>query len=702
LTPVLLAPLALALTVLVVGPVIAHLTRRRPTRRIPYGAMMLLERVIKVQKRRRRLFDPWVLLLRILAVLAVVMAVTRPELQYPGVLPDDAETGPVVVLIDDSLSMDMVRSPSGPTDVTLFTTAREQAVSFIRSLPDGVRVAAVSMAGTARPLVPELTADRGLVAAEIAELSQGHGDTQLAGALSLARRMLDGKGGRVVVFSDEAGSVAVPAAREELGLLSRQNVSLEPRPVRAAEVGNLFVTSAVYGDGLEGGSVRVEVSNVGPRTVEVPLVVRLPDGTEITAFVEVPASGSATETVTVPEVTDGGVAVVELEDPWLDADTRFAFHLPRGGAGRVLVVDGDPGPTPTASEVYFLERALAPWGAGGGIGGGVLPDVTAAGHLPELSPETHRVVFLANVSDPSPFAAELLSFVRQGGGLVISLGDNTTAERFNSSLGGLLPVPLRKPRSLVAVGQTGIPTELPDVAHPLFEPFARGGRAAFVGVEWTQLFTLEPFESSETRATLLRTASGIPLMVEGQVGRGRVLLFTGTVDLDWGNFPLQSSFMPFIQRLVSYLGGATGGDGLRVSGEVGKSISVDLLDTSAPIEVHGPEGTIAASITGSGVVFEPEVAGAYRVEIPGAPPLAHVAVNTAAVESDVRPGPELIALAAEVDPERYQRRDRLTKHFLALAGIFALLSALLAWRVERRRRREGATPEEGEEVRHAV
>ncbi len=701
-TPVLLAPFALALAVFVVGPIIAHLTRRRPTRRVPFGAMMLLERVLKVQKRRRRLFDPWVLLLRLLAVLAAVMAVTRPELHYPGVLPDEADTGPVVVLIDDSLSMDLVLSPNGPEDVTLFTTARERAVSFIRSLPDGVRVAAVSMAGSARPLVPELTPDRGLVAAEIAELPQGHGDTQLARALAVARRMLDGKGGRLVVFSDEAGSVAVPAARDELGLLSRQNVALEPRPVRAAEVGNLFVTSAVYGDGLEGGTVRVEVTNVGPRTVEVPLVVRLPDGTEITAFVEVPASGSATETVTVPEVTDGGVAVVELEDPWLDADNRFAFHLPRVGAGRVLVVDGDPGPTPTASEVYFLERALAPWGAAGGVGGGVLPDVTAAGHLPELSPDTHRVVFLANVSDPSPFAAQLLSFVRQGGGLVISLGDNTTAERFNSSLGGLLPVPLRKPRSLVAVGETGIATALPDVGIPLFEPFARGGRAAFAGVEWTQLFTLEPFESSETRATLLQTASGIPLVVEGQVGRGRVLLFTGTLDLDWGNFPLQSSFMPFVQRVVSYLGGATGGDGLRITGEVGKDVAVDLLDTSAPIEVRGPGGTVAASITGSGVVFEPRVAGAYRVETPGAPSLAHVAVNTSAAESDVRPGPELIALAAEVDPERYQRRDSLTKHFLVLAGIFAVLSSFLAWRVERRRHREREAVVTGSEVSHVA
>ncbi|HCH62321.1 MAG TPA: hypothetical protein DFR83_05920, partial [Deltaproteobacteria bacterium] len=117
-TPVLLAPLALFLTVLVVGPIVAHLTRRRPTQRIPYGAMMLLKRVIKVQRRRRQLFDPLVMLLRILAVLAVVMAVTRPELHYPGTLPDEAETGPVVVVIDDSLSMDLVQSPGGSSEVT--------------------------------------------------------------------------------------------------------------------------------------------------------------------------------------------------------------------------------------------------------------------------------------------------------------------------------------------------------------------------------------------------------------------------------------------------------------------------------------------------------------------------------------------------------------------------------------------------------
>ena len=42
--------------------------------------------------------------------------------------------------------------------------------------------------------------------------------------------------------------------------------------------------------------------------------------------------------------------------------------------------------------------------------------------------------------------------------------------------------------------------------------------------------------------TLLRTESGLPVLVERTVGRGRVLLLTGTLDLGWGTFPLQSSY----------------------------------------------------------------------------------------------------------------------------------------------------------------
>ena len=77
-----------------------------------------------------------------------------------------------------------------------------------------------------------------------------------------------------MVLTDEAGPVAVPAATEELELLTAQGGALTPEPVRPAEPRNLAVTDARYGDGPEGGSVRVRVANFGQDDVEAPVTVK--------------------------------------------------------------------------------------------------------------------------------------------------------------------------------------------------------------------------------------------------------------------------------------------------------------------------------------------------------------------------------------------------------------------------------------------
>ncbi|MEC7946496.1 MAG: VWA domain-containing protein [Myxococcota bacterium] len=672
----LLAPAALALGLLLGGPVLAHMSRRRPVRRVDFGAMMLLERVQKRMRRRRRIQDPLVLLLRALAVLLVVLAVSRPELRQPGNAETAADEGPVVIVMDDSLSMALRAGRTG--DETLFSRARSEAAALVRSLPPGVRAGVVRVSGRAVGVTGELSADHGAVAAAIEQLRQGQGTTDLAGGLRAARRLLEGKGGRVVVFSDEAGPVAVPAAEEELKLLGRQGCALERRRVVAAVVGNVAPVSAQYGDGVEGGSVRVRLMNHGADDVEVPLVVRLPDGAEITAFAEVPAGAEQEKTITVPRVAAGGVATARIDDPLLDADDGFAFHLPRVGASRVLVVDGDPGPTPTASEVYFLERALAPWGAAGAARGGVLPEVTSPAGLAGLDPDVHRVVFMANVSDPGPVATELADFVRRGGGLVIAVGDNVTADRYNGPLGSLLPAPLREPRAFAAPGEPGEATALPDTALTLFQPFARGGRGGFASVRWRRLFLLAPYEDDERVRTLLRTEGGVPVLVERRVGEGRVVLLTGTVDLSWGDLPLQSVFMPLTQRLIAELGGEAGGGGERRSATVGDSVWLELPDGVFDVSLTGPAGSVAVRQRDGGIRFTPDAPGAYVLETPGAPALAWIAVNTDPVESDVTPGPGLVETAAKVDPERFQRRIPLSPWLLLGGLVLAALAAGLA------------------------
>ena len=50
-----LTPGALFIGVLVLVPILAHLIQRNPTRKIQFGAMMLLRRLPEVTKRRRRI-----------------------------------------------------------------------------------------------------------------------------------------------------------------------------------------------------------------------------------------------------------------------------------------------------------------------------------------------------------------------------------------------------------------------------------------------------------------------------------------------------------------------------------------------------------------------------------------------------------------------------------------------------------------------
>jgi len=668
----LLAPAALALGALALGPLLAHLARQKPTERLPYGAMMLVQRLVKRLRRRRRLRDALLMLLRLLAVVLVVLAVARPEVSWPGDVPEFGGTGRVILVIDDSMSMALRRFPGGQT---LFGAARTEALELIEDLPEGAEVGLVRLGGEAEPLLTSLTGDRALLASELEGLEPGYGTTDLAGGLRTARALLEDQPGEVVVFTDQAGPGVVTGAAEEVARLVSRGSSIIPRVVEAADLGNLVVSGAAYGEGLEGGTVTVQVDNFGPADVEAPVTVTLPDGSEITAFVTAPAGESAQTQVTVPPEVPGGIGSARVHDDGLVLDDVRSFHLPRVGASRVLVVDGDPGSTPVRSEVYFLERALAPWGE---VRGGVLPEIVAPAGLVTLDPEVHRVVYLANLSDPATWAADLVDFVRGGGGLVLSLGSNVTADRYNGSLHELLPARLRKARSLVAASaEGGVPLALPDFSDPLFRPFTRRGRSALEQVEVRIAWTLEPYQDTEDVHTLLRLEDGNPVLVERVVGRGRVLLWTSTVDLDWTNLPLQAAYLPLVQRITSWLGGEAGAASSRYEGRVFDTVQVAVPGGTGEPILTGPDAEEVSYTMKSGpertVRFVPTRPGAYALAFEGASPFAMVAVNTDPVESDVRVHGELAQVEAEVAPELFLRKAELGLWALWLG--LALLAA---------------------------
>ena len=678
----LLAPLALGLAVLVAGPILAHMARQRPDRRREYGAMMLLKRLVKRLEKRRRIRDKLLLLLRALAVLLLVIAASRPQLTWPGDAPEFGGTGAVVLVVDDSMSMGWRKDGN-----TLAGKARERAEDLLDDLPAGTMVGLVNAGGVATRITPELTDDHERVRAALQAMQAGYGGTDLEGALRESRRLLRGEPGEVLVYTDQAGPGVVQAATGEIRHLVERGSAVIPMPVEPASISNLTPLRAVYGDGLEGGSITVTVASFGDEAVEAPVTVTLPDGEEITAFVELEPEGSGELRFTVPQTVPGGVAEVRVHDEALELDDRRYFHLPRVGASRVLVVDGDPGVTPIRSEVYFLERALAPWG---GARAGVLPEVVSPAGLRRLDPEIHQVVFLCNVADPGPWAAELVDFVRGGGSLFISLGENITPTRYNNPLRDILPSTLGRANALPALDADGrMPLALPEGEHALFKPFTRRGRSGFTDMGMARAFELDPYAegdgTDERPVTLLRFQNGQPALVERRAGQGRVLLWTSVMDMDWkSNAPAQATYMPFIQRVVGYLGGSSGGGSVNVDAVVGQRVVVELPVADLEPSLWNPDGSEVPAELVRGqlleVGFTPDQPGPWVVGIEGEPPLARIAVNTDVAESDVRVYDTIAAAEAAVDPKLLENSFDLGRASLGGGVVLLLLQGLLATR----------------------
>ncbi len=703
----LLSGSSLAMSLLVLGPLLAHLASRRPVQRRAFGAMMLLRRVSRKLRRRRRIRDPVLMILRMALVLLMVLAAAHPVLHLPRQPAELGSSGRLVVIVDNSMSMSAPASAgaaaTGQTQdqsATLLSTARSQAAESIRRLPSGVQVGLVTTAGGpgspsgntgALRLTPTLTDATKRVARMAESIPPTFEATDLTGALRQSRALLAGEPGEVLVFSDEAGPTLLSSSLEEMERLLASGSTVIPRKLTAQNNDNLCIASTQYAEGIEGGSLKVQVLNFGSRQVEATLSVRLPDGREMNAFVDLPAAqepahpsetdlpgppGRAQELFTIPPEVQGGIASVHVLDSGLQQDDYRYFHLPRVGASRVLLVEGDPGASPTRSETYFLERALAPWG---GKRSGVTPDIIGPAGMESLDPRRHRVVILANVSEPGPLAADLNAFVRAGGGLVITCGDNILPQRYNSALGSLLPAMFRESRNLVGRNALGVSVQPPDTGVPFFSPFGKKGTGSFALVHFYRLMTFEPLLRDRDSRILLAMENGMPLLLESRVGRGRVLVLAGTVDLAWGNLPVQAVFVPLVQRIIAFLGAQGGESASFHSGTTGQTLSIPLPHRRLSPSVQGPDGnTVPSTVSGGRLLFTPRTPGAFIVHLPGSSPLAMVAVNTPAPESDLRPYGSLKELEASVDPTLFQSQVELGPWLLITALVLLLLQALVA------------------------
>ncbi|HET6411111.1 MAG TPA: BatA domain-containing protein [Anaeromyxobacter sp.] len=581
-------------------PIAIHLFFRRRPKPVPFPAIEFILRARRETERRLRLKKILLFSARTLLLAAIATALARPRIEqavsHAAVLAGPRATA---IVLDASGSM---RYELGGK--TLFeravSDAREELLSLTPEEP-----ATVVVCGADPPAPEPLSFDRAQVRRILdrAFAVAGHSDlttcVQAAAQALSASRAQEGLPKRIVIATDLAASawrLDVPAptvdspsgpVRPEVSILDAARgeklpnhavVGLEAEPDPAAGPRGFKLTVTL-------------VNHSSEKLAELPLSLLVGMGpdpkTTIRSFTELPAGGAARKSL-LQAFPTGGTAAVQVVTPGdalaLDDARALVLDVPRDVTA--LVVDGSPSPVKYRDEAYFLEAALT------SPASPVRPHLVDVEGLAREDLSRYEVVFLLNVRSVGTKAPDLQRFVENGGGLFISVGDEIDPDLYARELGPLLPMSLHVEKtatSRVAGGVGAARFAEVDFDHPALSIFTGEAREGLLGTRTFRYLLARPRREGPQAQVLAAFDDGAPALLEGRLGKGRVLLFTSSVDRDWTDWPIRTSFLPAMQRFAAYL---TGGleHQRRVATVVGERRSIVPREGETLAALVGPDG----------------------------------------------------------------------------------------------------------------
>ncbi len=549
-------------------PVIIHLWHRHRFRVVPWGAMMFLDELLRVHRRRIQI-EQWLLLaLRTLLIGLVVLAMAGPVWTRGSSLAGRAPTS-VVMLFDNSLSMETSEAGRSWLDA-----AKEAARSLVSELPRGSELAVIGMAAPI-PRLEEPTVDRALWVSGIDDI-EGSGAAarvaeSLQSAAGLFEKRMQNADRLLVIVSDFQRTSWGPESAEERRAAWRRLTSqpLPPRivlmPVPASSSDNVSVGPIQLPRGVIGvnqtAKLRVPVHNWGRRRA-VDARIRLKvDQVERTMSSVRLAPGESAQVLFPVTFDRAGSHLVEAmfdgEDV-LRGDNEAAAAILVADRIAVLLVSGDPNPLPLRGETAFLELALQPYARERRGRRSDWIEARTVGEstwTPAMLRDV-RAVVLANVRQcSSEQLRALVEFVQDGGGMLICPGDRINLEWYRTALAnaGLLPAVPVSLQGAPSAEETAVGISLQRFYHPALSLFNDPGRGTLQGIRIRAWYQLDvPSDLSERVVARLET--GDPWLVEHRLGAGRILLMAIPCDADWSNLPLKPAYVPLMQELMIYLG----------------------------------------------------------------------------------------------------------------------------------------------------
>lgn len=590
-----LAPLMLIGAAGIAIPVAIHLIGRRRAKVVRFAAMDFLFGSNRKTARRFRLRELLLLLVRVLVCLAIPLALAKPYAMCTAAGPM-VERGPqgAVLVIDDSFASGW-DDGEGP----LLERARTRAADILEQLGPEAEVAIV-LASEGSDSPTELSRDHIRLRERIADLRASARPADTVTALERAAQLLATSSHQrktVFLLSPLAASGFrgdrepwPPGTGPELSIvdltgggvpanLAVTDVEVEPDPSASSH----------------GVAVTAEVANFGAEPVEDRgLALRIADQEVARATLSLRPGERTKKTflAAMPENARAADIVVALDPDNLTIDDRRHVRTELREEVRVLLVNGDPHTVRHEDELYFLEAALRPGDRADA--GAQLTSVTVE-ELGEIDLADHDVVVLANAHAlPVERVSALEAWVREGGGLLVAPGNHVDADDYNQTMQPLIPQQLRDPID-VTYGARGAEREGRalrltkwEVDHPVFSVFVKDA-AGLREARFTKIMLLGPTTRVDERKVLARYTNGATALVEARSGKGRLMLYTSTLDRAWNDLVIHPGFLPLLQKTIRYLARKDDA-GRKDTVLVGRSAVLRIDPDARRLEVRGPGG----------------------------------------------------------------------------------------------------------------
>ncbi len=622
-----LAP-AFLLGLLAIGvPIWLHRVARANPTQHPFASLMFVE-ASETQRTAKRTLRYWLLLsLRILLLIALVLAFAGPLLSERVAPAADANVRLHAIVLDKSLSMQHGER---------WRRALEEAERVLNGLRSSDRVLLATAEGRRVAVLQNATpaGAAGTLRAALRALKPGIERLDYGLAMSTADNWLGSPRPPVVMhlISDLQQSAAPlrfadleppPQAQlvlHDVGNATAENVFIQGAQLTTVDTRSLEVT--VRGAAAKPQQRQVLLTIDGKeyarRNVELPAGVA-------PAAPTIESEGGDVASEFAPQLVSSPVAKVLFSDLKLSAGSHRievaldpADALPQDDHFHAVLEHADPkallvAPDMRTDDVAYFAAAIGSLAAPTLSVEERAPEAIGTGALTGFS-----LLVVADIGTLSDIQSKRIKeYVAAGGSVLATLGTGASPA----------PGPLLEGWRIGEPEQRGAVVGDIVTTHPVLRDAG----------DWhsVRFFRHRAVQVDKDDRVLIAYEDSVPLLIERTIGAGHILVLTAPVERDWNDLAIHPLFVRFIAEAARYL---VRGDASAASTTVG-SVVLTGLTAAGGGQIFDPRGerVLGLAQTTAADRLIPDQTGFY--EIRGNDGVRWVAVNVDARESDLTPMP---------------------------------------------------------------